>query len=314
MMMSGYWHGKRVLVTGGGGFIGRAVVTALQRSGVAAPDIVVPRSRDCDLRVLSNCREAVRGCQVVIHLAAPTGSVAYSKSHPASQYRDCSIINLNLFESAREAGVEKLVGVGNLLAYPAETPMPMQEQHVHEGRVATAYLGIALAKRQLIDLAEMYHREFALPAVNVLGANAYGPGDHFDGHQAHVIPSTIVKCMRDEDLVVWGDGSPTRDFLFVDDLAAGILDAAERLQPPGFVNVASGREISIADLVTTIARLCGFKRRIVFDASKGSGDRRLASTVKAETLLTFQPRVPLEDGLQRTIEWYQRSLTQTTAQ
>jgi GDP-L-fucose synthase len=308
-----FWHDRRILVTGGGGFVGSAVVRALVRAGADAARIVVPRSNDCDLRVLSNCRDAMRGCEVVVHLAAPTGSVSYSKAHPASQYRDCSLINLNVFEAAREAGVQRLIGVGNLLAYPAATPMPMQEEHLHDGRVATGYLGIALAKRQLIDLSEMYHHEFAVPAVTVLGANAYGPGDHFDGIQAHVIPSTIVKCLRDEDLVVWGDGSPTRDFLYVDDLADGILAAGERLEPPGFVNVASGREISIADLVTLIAKVCGFKHRIVFDASKGGGDRRMASTARAASLIDFTPRVSLEDGLRRTIEWYQRSNTPAAA-
>lgn len=312
--MSSYWHGKRVLVTGGAGFVGRAVVRALLRAGAGEADVVVPRSRTCDLRILSNCRDAVRGCEVVIHLAAPTGSVAYSRAHPASQYRDCSLINLNVFEAAREAGVQRLVGVGNLLAYPAAAEVPMREDRVHDGRVAEGYAGVALAKRQLIDLADMYHREFGLPAVTVLGANAYGPHDHFDGIQAHVIPSTIVKCMRDEDLVVWGDGSPTRDFLFVDDLADGILDAGARLQPADIVNVASGQEISIADLVSLIARLSGFKRRIVFDASQGGGDRRMASTVKAGAVLAFRPRVSLEDGLQQTIAWYQRSLSSTAAQ
>ncbi len=311
MAMSGYWHGKRVLVTGGGGFVGSAVVRALLRNGVSESDIVVPRSRSCDLRIFLNCRDAVKGCRVVLHLAAPTGSVTYSRAHPASQYRDCSLINLNVFEAAREAGVEKLVSVGNLLAYPVDTPMPMQEERVHDGPVSAAYMGISLAKRQLIDLAHIYHREFEVPAITVLGANAYGPGDHFEGVQAHVIPSTIVKCLRDEDLVVWGDGSPTRDFLFVDDLADGILDAAERLEPPQFVNVASGREVSIADLVSVIAKLCGFQRRIVFDASKGGGDRRMASTGRAGRLLAFRPRISLEDGLRRTIEWYQSSLPST---
>lgn len=307
--MQTFWQGKRVLVTGGGGFIGSCVVEALRRRGVPDADIVVPRSRSCDLRLPQHCREAVRDCGVVIHLAAPTGSIAFSRARPASQFRDCMLINLHLLEAARDAGVEKVVALGNLLAYPAAAPVPYREDTVHDGAVAATYMGIGLAKRDMLNLADMYHREFGLNVVNVLAANAYGPRDHFDGAQAHVIPATIVKCFRDEDLVVWGDGSPTRDFLFVDDIAEGLLLAGERLVAPGFVNLASGTEISIADLVTLIARLCGFGRRIVFDASKGGGDpRRVASTSRSDELIGFSPRVPMEDGLRRTIDWYRHAV------
>ena len=249
---------------------------------------------------------------IVIHLAAPTGNVAFSRAHPASQYRDCSLINVNLFEAAREAAVDKVISVGNLLAYPATVALPFREETVRDGQVAEGYLGIGLSKRQLLDLAEMYHAEFGLGAVTVLGANAYGPHDHFDGLQAHVIPSTIVKCLRDEDLVVWGDGTPTRDFLFVDDLADGVLLAAERLEPRAFVNLSSGHEISIADLVRLIAKLCGFTRPITFDSSKGGGDpRRVASTARATSLVGFVPTVPMEEGLRRTIDWYKHAILST---
>lgn len=309
-----FWRGKRVLVTGGGGFIGSCVVEALRRRGLADGDIVVPRSSSHDLRLPECCREAVRGCHIVIHLAAPTGSIAFSRAHPASQFRDCSLINLNLLEAARAAGVEKVIALGNLLAYPATAAVPLREETVHDGAVAVTHMGVGLAKRNLLSLAEMYRSEFGLDVVNVLSANAYGPRDHFDGDRAHVIPATIVKCFRDEDLVVWGDGSPTRDFLFVEDIAEGLLLAGERLSAPGFVNLASGAEISIAELVTLIARLCGFQRRIVFDASKGGGDpRRLASTARSDQLLGDWPRLPIEDGLRRTIEWYQQTLASAAA-
>jgi len=306
--MQGFWQGKRVLVAGGGGFIGRRVVEALRRRGVADGDLVVPRSASCDLRAAENCLRAVRGCHVVLHLAAPTGGIAFARAHPASQYRDCMLINLNLLEAARLSGVEKFVALGNLLAYPADAASPLREETVQDGAVAATHLGIGLAKRDMLALAEMVHREFGLNVVNVLAANAYGPGDRFEGEHAHVIPATIVKCFRDEDLVVWGDGTPTRDFLYVDDIAEGILLAAERLAAPGFVNLASGAEISIGDLVRRIAALCGFRRRIVFDASKGGGDpRRVASADRAAALIGFAPRVAFEDGLRRTIDWYRQT-------
>lgn len=303
-----FWTGQRVLVTGGAGFIGGFVVEALRRRGVADADIVVPRSQTDDLRQPDCCRRVVRGCDVVIHLAAPTGSIAFSRAHPASQFRDCTLINLHLLEAAREAGVRKFVALGNLLAYPAAAAVPLREEAVHDGAVSTTYHGVGLAKRNLLDLAEMYQFEFGFDVVNVLAANAYGPRDHFTGVQAHVIPATIVKCFRDEDLVVWGDGSPTRDFLFVEDLADGLLLACERLVSPAFVNLASGTEVSIGDLVTLIASLTGFKRRIVFDAARPGGDpRRVAATERCDALLGFKPRVPLEEGLRRTIDWYRQT-------
>ena len=302
------WDGARVLVTGGAGFVGQAVVAALQRRGVAEADIVVPRSRSCDLRQPSSARDAVRGCRIVIHLAAPTGGISYSREHPASQFRDCTLINLNLLEAARAEGVARVVALGNLLAYPASAPVPLVEAQVHDGPVSRGHLGIALAKRNLISLAEMYRDEFGLHMINVLAANAYGPGDHFDSPHSHVIPATIAKCFRDEDLIVWGDGTPTRDFLFVEDVAEGLLMAGERLDAGEFVNLASGREISIAELVRLIAALCGFRHRVVFDAEKGGPDfRRVASRDRAAARLGFVPRVSIEEGLRRTIEWYTRA-------
>lgn len=303
------WRGARVLVTGGAGFIGSAVRRALRRRDVPDESIVVPRSRTCDLRALEHCREAVRGCHVVVHLAAPTGGISFSRAHPASQYRDCALINCHMLEAAREAGVRKFVALGNLLAYPANAVSPLREEMLHDGPVPQTHLGIAMAKRDFVTLAEMYHREFGFWAVNVLSANAYGPGEDFHSPHAHVIPATIAKCLRDEELVIWGDGLPTRDFLYVDDVAEGLLTALERLEPPAFVNLGSGIETSIGDLVKMIVRLTGFTGPVSFDASRGAGDpRRVASTERSTRLLGFVPQVSLEEGLERTIAWYRQQL------
>lgn len=306
------WADARVLVTGGGGFIGGAVVQVLRQRGVQDDRIVIPRSRTCDLRIPDHCRRAVSACDVVIHLAAPTGGISFSRRHSASQYRDCSLINLHVLEAAREAGVRRFVALGNLLAYPANAPSPLSEEVLHDGRIADTHLGVGLAKRDLVLLAEMYHSEFGLNAVTVLSANAYGPHDRFDSPDAHVIPATIAKCFRDRELVVWGDGSPTRDFLFVDDVAEGVVRAAEVLHPPQVVNIASGREVSVAELVRLIASLTGFTGAVTFDSSKGSADpRRVASVDRARRLLGFAPRVSLEEGLARTIAWYRRHTGQS---
>jgi GDP-L-fucose synthase len=306
-MTDAFWNGKRVLVTGGAGFIGSAVARALGRRGVRPEDVVVPRSASCDLREAQNCMRAVEGCQIVLHLAAPTGGISFSRAHPASQLKDCTLIDLHMVEAARATGVETFVALGNLLAYPERAASPLREETVFDGAIAATHLGVGHAKRTLVTMADAWHREYGLKMKVALSANAYGPGDRFDSNHAHVIPATIIKCFRDEDLVVWGDGSPTRDFLFVDDIAEGLLLTAERLEAPGYVNLASGTEISIRELVTTIAELCGFKRKIVFDASKGGGDpRRVASVVRASEKLGFKARVPLREGLAQTIDWYRR--------
>ena len=309
--MNAFWQSKKILVTGGAGFIGSFVVDNLvQKRGVKLENIVIPRSYDCDLRIFENCQRAVAGCQVVIHLAASTGGIAFSRAHPASQYYDCMLMNLHLLEAARHARVGKFVGLGNILVYPETAPSPLKEELLHDGKVAGTHLGIGMAKRDLVVMCEMYHKEFGLNAVTVLSANAYGPGDRFDPEVSHVIPATIVKCHTQDKLVVWGDGKPTRDFLYVEDVAEGIVLAAEKLEPPNYyINIASGEEISIGDLARLIARLCDFKGEIVFDLNKKGGDpRRSASNRKAQDMLAFFPEVSLEEGLRRTIAWYREQV------
>ena len=305
--MSSWWTGKRILVTGGAGFIGTSVVDRLVSTrGVRRQDIVVPRRQDCDLRVLDCARRAVEGCQAVVHLAARTGGISYSRSHPASQYYDCALINLQVLEAARLAGVVAFVGIGNLFAYPANAPSPLREEGLYDGKIASTHLGIGVSKRDQVLMAEMHHREHGMNVCVVLSANAYGPRDRFDPAISHVIPATILKCYQERDvLFVRGDGTPTRDFLYVEDIAEGLLLAAERLRGFEVVNIASGEEISIGDLVRLIAKLTGFRGQIRFDPSKGGGDpKRSANPERATRLMDFAPSVRLEEGLRRTIAWY----------
>ena len=305
-----FWSNKRVLVTGGAGFLGSYVVENLTRErAVPSAQIVVPRSTETDLRILENCLRAVQGCDIVIHLAAVTGGIGFSRTHSASQYYDCTLIDLNMAEAARRLAVQKMVAIGNLFAYASDAPIPLIEETLFDGLPAAPHRGVGLVKRNLALIADVYYRQYQLPMVVVFSANAYGPRDSLDPIHAHVIPSTIMKCFRDDSLIVWGDGTASRDFLFAEDIAEGLLAAAEKLDPPLFVNIGSESEISVRQLIETITRLTCFRGEVSYDASKGGGDvKRVASTAKARQLLGFQPRTSIDDGLKRTVEWYRAHL------
>lgn len=301
-----FWATKRVLVTGGAGFIGSYVVERLSATrGVPASHVRVPRSSDCDLRQFSNAQRAVEGCDVVIHLAAATGGIAFSRSKPASQYYATTLIDLNVIEAASRAGVKKLVAIGNLFAYAGDAPLPLHEDSLFNGLPSESHRGIGWLKRNLAVTADLYHREHELPMVVVYSANAYGPRDSVDREKAHVIPATIMKCLLDPELIVWGDGSPTRDFLFADDIAEGLLLAAERLDAPQFVNIGSGIEVSIRQLTDLIVKYAGFTGPVRFDTTKPSGDpRRNTDVARGAKLLGFKPSTDVATGMERTVAWY----------
>jgi GDP-L-fucose synthase len=310
MAKSIFWANKKVLVTGGNGFIGSYVVENLiLKRGISSSDIIIPRSAELDLRQFDNCRRAVEGCNVVFHLAAATGGISFTRKHPAQQYFISTLIDLNMVEAARQAGVSKFVALGNLFAYAATAPSPLQEMSLFDGLPSDAHRSVGWMKRNLALVADLFYREYRFPLVVVYSANAYGPRDSLDPVLSHVIPATIMKCFRDQELIVWGDGSPTRDFLYAEDVAEGMVLAAEKLNPPNYVNIGSGTEISVKELVTLITRFTGFKGNVVFDASKSGGDvRRCADIKQARNLMGFEQRVPMEVGLKRTVEWYRSKL------
>lgn len=309
-MSAEFWQGKRVLVTGGAGFIGSYVVAKLVGEfGLSRDAVRVPRSRDCDLRAYENCARAVDGCDIVIHLAAVTGGIAFSRAHPASQYHDSTHIDLNVFRAAQAAGVKKVVAIGNLFAYAADAPIPLHERDLFNGLPTDAHRGVGWMKRNLAVVADLYQREFNFPIAVIYSANAYGPRDSVDPKHAHVIPSTIMKCLTQRELVVWGDGTPTRDFLFADDVALGLLIAAEELGGGQFMNLGSGTEVSIRQLVELITHFTKFEGPVSYDASKAGGDaRRCTSVERANELLGFSPRNDIRAGIEATVQWYREHL------
>src|SRR5256886_4673371 len=247
-----FWTGRRVLVTGGAGFLGSRVVAQLEAAG--ARDIVVPRSKTLNLVDRENCRRAVKKIDIVIHLAAKVGGIGFNRENPGQLFFDNLMMGAQLMEEARLAGVEKFVGIGTVCAYPKFTPVPFHEDDLWNGYPEETNAPYGLAKKMLLVQSQAYRQQYNFNAIFLLPVNLYGPGDNFDPRSSHVIPALIKKCYDAietgaEEIVVWGDGSPTREFLYVEDAAEGILLAAERFNQSEPVNLGSAEEISIRDLV-----------------------------------------------------------------
>lgn len=304
------WPSKRVMVTGGAGFLGSYVVKELQKRGCR--EIFVPRSAQYDLRRLPDVKRAFDdSCpEVVIHLAAIVGGIGANQARPGEFFYDNLIMGVQVMEEARLRGVEKFVTIGTVCSYPKFTPVPFREEDLWNGYPEETNAPYGLAKKMLLVQSQAYRAQYGFNAIYLLLTNLYGPGDKFDPAVSHVIPALIRKCVeaveegRDE-IVVWGDGTPTREFLYVEDAAEGILLATEHYDSSEPINLGSGFEISIRELVTLIARYTGFEGRIVWDTSKPGGQpRRRLDTSRAEHEFGFRARTPFEEGLQRTIEWY----------
>jgi len=313
-----FWRDKRVVITGGAGFLGSFVVEALQRRGPAA--IIVPRKAEYDLV----WREAVLDLlndarpDLIIHLAAVVGGIGINRARPADFFYENLMMGVQLLHESRRAGVQKFVAVGTVCAYPKFTPVPFREDDLWNGYPEETNAPYGLAKKMLLVQSQAYRQQYGYNSIFLLPTNLYGPRDNFDLETSHVIPALIRKCIEaeergDDHIVAWGDGSPTREFLYVEDAAEGILLATERYNKSDPVNLGSASEISIRNLVETIVRLTGFAGRIVWDISKPNGQpRRKLDTSRAQASFGFQPQVPLEEGLRHTIEWYRKNRINVT--
>ncbi len=302
--------GARILVTGGAGFLGRSVVRTLQEHGVPPERIVVPRSKDTDLRRQEECARAVKNIDVVIHLAARVGGIGYNQENPATLFTDNLLMGVHLMEEARNAGVRKFVAVGTVCAYPKHTPVPFREENLWDGYPEETNAPYGLAKKMLLVQAQAYRTQYGFSAIYLLPVNLYGPGDNFDPRSSHVLPALIRKFVEAKlegapHVVVWGTGNATREFLFVDDAAEGIVLATERYDKGAPVNLGSTFEISIRDLAFLLRNLIGYRGAVVFDPAKPDGQpRRKLEVSRAREEFGFVAQTSFPEGLKRTIAWY----------
>ena len=306
-----FWKAKRILVTGGAGFLGSTLVEELKQRG--GEDVIVPRSENCDLRIRENCRKVVRNIDLVIHLAAKAGGIGLNMAKPGELFFDNLIMGCELIEEARLAGVQKFVAIGTVCAYPKFSPIPFREENLWDGYPEETNTPYGLAKKMLLVQSQAYRQQYGFNSIYLMPVNLYGPRDNFDLATSHVIPALIRKFTdaRDsnhEKVTLWGDGSPTREFLYVEDAALGIALAAERYNKPDPVNLGSGSDISIKSLAELISRLVGYEGELIWDTSKPNGQpKRRLDTSRAKQEFGFEATTTLEEGLKRTISWYQEN-------
>lgn len=311
-MTADYWAGKTVMVTGGAGFLGSHLVDELERRSDDV-DVFVPRSEEYDLRERAQIRRAFveSGADVVIHLAATVGGIGANRENPGRYFYDNAVMGIELLELARQFGVEKFTILGTICAYPEETPVPFSEDDLFEGYPEPTNAPYGIAKKALLTQSQAYRQQYGFNSIYLMPVNLYGPRDDFDLETSHVIPAIIRKCVEarergDDSITAWGTGDPTREFLYVEDAAEGILDATERYDKSEPVNIGSGMEISIRELVEIIAHVTRFDGDVEWDTSKPDGQmRRCLDVSRAKKEFGWEATTDFEEGLLRTVEWYE---------
>jgi len=307
-----FWTDKKILVTGGAGFLGYHLVQELKRRGAKEKNIYAPRSSELDLRTRENCAKAVKGIDVVIHLAASVGGIGANMNNPGKFFYDNIIMGVHLMEEARIAGVKKFVIVGTVCSYPKYTPVPFKEEDLWNGYPEETNAPYGIAKKALLVMSQAYRQQYGFDSIFLLPTNIYGPRDNFDTKPS-VVPALVKKCVdairsKKEEIVVWGTGKSSRDIIYVEDCAEAIALAAEKYDKPEPVNIGTGTEINIKDLVDIIARLVGFKGKVVWDSTKPDGQpRRCLDVSRAKKEFGFSAKTALDDGLKKTIEWYKKN-------
>ena len=304
------WPHRRVMVTGGGGFLGAATVKRLREAGVG--EVFVPRSAEYDLRTPAGVRAALEAGRpdVVIHLAAVVGGIGANRENPGRFFYENAAMGVELMEQSRLAGIDKFVQIGTVCSYPKFTPVPFREDDIWNGYPEETNAPYGLAKKMLLVQGQAYRQQYGFDVIHLIPVNLYGPGDNFDPASSHVIPALIKKCVDaleagDDHIDVWGTGSASREFLYVDDAAEAIVLATERYDGADPVNLGTGREITIRDLVDLIADTTGFRGEVRWDASKPDGQpRRALDTSRARERFGFVARTSFEDGLRSTVAWY----------
>ncbi len=309
-----FWKGKKILLTGGAGFLGSHIVENLiKKRGLSRDQLTIPRSTQTDLRKWSEDEKAVKGADIVINLAARVGGIGFNQKFPGTLFYDNVIMGAQLIEAARQAKVKKFVQLGTVCAYPKYTPTPFKEEDLWNGYPEETNAPYGIAKKALLVMAQAYRQQYGMNVIYLLPVNLYGPGDNFDLESSHVIPAFVRKFTEavgtgKTQVTIWGTGTASREFLYVDDAAEGILAAAEKYDKPAPVNLGTGKEITIRELVETVASLTGFKGKIVWDTTKPDGQpRRCLDVTRAKNEFGFEAKTRLELGLQNTIDWYENT-------